>query len=421
MVLNSNLLSSQGEKFSELYCSSLPNIAKISLCQDKYTIMKSVVSLNETVKEGQVLAIDEETLSSVHSPVPGTVCAFETLPMPDGKLVECICIQLSGEFEFTGKKMEQSNWQMFPPSQRIQKIAERGIVNTFNLLKPKNLSLMVKQAKNDSIQNIFVRLFDDDMSYYTDGFISDKFFPQVVEGARLIADTIGAKNVVFFTPENFILPSDEISGLDKFKSIKASFVPVKTKYYPAGTKHDLLTLANKKLGITVDSDFFIDSCTLYNVYNAIALRTPSIDRIIHVSGDVIKSNREVRVRIGTPVSAIIAECGGFTEDIEKVIINGLINGTAIADLNTPVTKYVKSIKVVSKRGFPIQKNNECIRCGQCSAVCPQKLHPENVVFNVPSPKLLEQCTNCGLCNAVCASRIPLSQIIKIMKEEQNAF
>ena len=167
--------------------------------------------------------------------------------------------------------------------------------------------------------------------------------------------------------------------------------------------------------------FFTDSTTLYTVYNAIALRTPSIERIIHVSGDVIKSNREVRVRIGTPISSIIAECGGFSEEIEKVIINGLINGTAVADLNTPVTKYVKAIKVVSKRSFPVQKINECIRCGNCSAVCPLKLHPENIVFNVEAPKLLELCTNCGLCNAVCASRIPLSQIIKIMKEEKHAF
>ena len=197
MVLNSNLLSSQGEKFTELYCSSLPNIAKVSLCQDKYTRMKSLVSLNEIVKEGQLLAIDEQNLSSVHSPVPGRVCAFETHPMPDGKLVECILIQMSGEFEFTGKKMELSNWQMFPPSQRIQKIAERGIVNTFNLLKPENLSMMVKQAKNNSVQNICVRLFDDDMSYYTDGFITDNYFPELVEAARLIADTIAAKNVIF--------------------------------------------------------------------------------------------------------------------------------------------------------------------------------------------------------------------------------
>ncbi len=421
MILNSNLLSSQGEKFSDLYCSSLPNIAKVSLCQDKYTKLKSVVSLNDTVTEGQLLAIDENSLSSVHSPVPGKVCAFETVTMPDGKPVECICIHLSGEFEFTGKKVELSNWQMFPPSQRIQKIAERGIINTFNLLKPENLALLVKQAKNNSVQNIFVRLFDEDMSYYTDGFISDNYFPEVVEGARLIADTIGAKNVIFFTPEKFVLPPDDISGIDKYKSIQTHFISVKTRYYPAGTRHDLLNLANKKISIQTDSGFFVDSTTLYSLYNALALRTPNIDRIIHVSGDVIKTNREMRVRIGTPVSSIIAECGGFTEEIEKVIINGLINGTAIADFNTPVTKYVKSIKVVSKRGFPVQKNNECIRCGNCSSVCPLKLHPENIVFNIPSPKLLELCTNCGLCNAVCASRIPLSQIIKIMKEDKNAF
>ena len=102
---------------------------------------------------------------------------------------------------------------------------------------------------------------------------------------------------------------------------------------------------------------------------------------------------------------------------------GLISGIAISDLDTPITKYVKSIFVLSSRGFPDQRQTSCVRCGRCHNICPENLHPEKIYSNYYSDTPVKEyilntinlCTECGLCNAICPSRIPLYQTINLIK------
>ncbi|MCX7555835.1 4Fe-4S dicluster domain-containing protein [Xanthomonadaceae bacterium JHOS43] len=59
----------------------------------------------------------------------------------------------------------------------------------------------------------------------------------------------------------------------------------------------------------------------------------------------------------------------------------------------------------------------CIRCGECSAVCPAGIHPHLVLAALRGDDLtsarergLDRCSGCGQCDAYCPSRIPLSDI-----------
>ncbi|WP_039924959.1 hypothetical protein [Treponema sp. JC4] len=55
----------------------------------------------------------------------------------------------------------------------------------------------------------------------------------------------------------------------------------------------------------------------------------------------------MNIKIGTPLKDIISQIGGLAKNPKMVIINGRIRGTTASSLEVPVTRYVKSISIVS--------------------------------------------------------------------------
>ena len=93
--------------------------------------------------------------------------------------------------------------------------------------------------------------------------------------------------------------------------------------------------------------------------------------------------------------------------------------TAIYDLDTPVTKYTKSLHLMDKETCPDYTVRNCIHCGRCLQVCPVSIDPMRIVNSIQRDRLLpavreavRDCQNCGCCAIVCPSRIPLHHIIR---------
>ena len=56
----------------------------------------------------------------------------------------------------------------------------------------------------------------------------------------------------------------------------------------------------------------------------------------------------------------------------------------------------------------------CIRCGDCATACPEKLQPQQLLWELRAGNLpharehgLLECSECGNCDSACPSRIPL--------------
>ena len=214
-----------------------------------------------------------------------------------------------------------------------------------------------------------------------------------------------------------------------FNTVPLHFIPVDILKYPRGGTFDLIQLVKRSVksveNITISrKDLFIDSVTALSVYEAIVLEMPSMTRFVSVCGEAMAENKLFKVRIGTPIKNLLAECGGFCAQPSKIIMNGCIYGSAVNNFDTPITKYTKSITILRKKMFDYIPISPCIRCGNCRKICVADLQPDKIFtyhmkknqFTQTEIQMTLLCSECRLCNMVCPSRLPLFQTISEIKK-----
>ncbi|WP_455160924.1 4Fe-4S dicluster domain-containing protein, partial [Treponema lecithinolyticum] len=94
----------------------------------------------------------------------------------------------------------------------------------------------------------------------------------------------------------------------------------------------------------------------------------------------------------------------------------------------PVTKYLKTLTLLSSDSIPDLRTTQCINCGFCRSVCPMGIQPDRIFDHrinntvLPDEILLSAylCDNCALCNAACPARLPLHQTVSNYKEHPYA-
>lgn len=421
----SDLLPYKHVRYQESTNAFLPQEAIIPLLQEKDTTTFCTVKEGDVVKEGQVLATSKELYGSViHSSVPGIVSQIQYITDPDGRRVHAVKVRLQGEFSLYGKPRKAADWKSFPPSTLRRIIADNGVVNTFG--RAVSLVHQMDRLTEKNTPTLVVRLFDLEPSCFVDQFISEQHTLEIATGIEILAAALETKRVVVLVPENFTPKTELLLPEGEVEYIK---VETDTSYYPVGGKRDIISYMKKRRkDVRVSlKDLFIDSSTLYDVYEAVVYNQPVIDKFIQIAGPAVYGEGILKVRLGTSIRSLIAEFGGFIKDGGKIIVNGILMGHNVTDLDTPITKEVKSVSIIPPKDVMNPASSECIRCGMCRTVCPMGMSPDilygHYAFNREISQnhlnTLRNCSDCVLCNAVCPARLPLCQSIKLLRGAIN--
>ncbi|MGI9257363.1 MAG: electron transport complex subunit RsxC [Gammaproteobacteria bacterium] len=395
----------------------VPRNLTIPMTQQAGPAAVPLVEVGQTVHRGQLIGEPGESPSTaVHASLSGHVTAVERRTVPGGnQLIQADCVVIKVDPEATASTAEV-RWPE-SRSEQLETLRNAGIVGLGGAAFP----TAAKLRKNDGCHTLILNGAECEPYISCDDVLMREHAREVLAGARTMIELLDAKRCLVAVENDKPVAAEAITAaIDEIGDNRISLARVPT-VYPAGGERQLVEILT---GEEVPSgDYPIAcGCVCQNVGTAYAINRllrhgePLLTRIVTVTGEGITDPQNVEVPIGTPIKELIDHCGGYTEDVTRLIHGGTMMGYAISTDELPVTKATNC--VIAAHDSEVRDRYDewpCIRCGDCAEVCPARLLPQELLrysrsfeFEELDGLGLRDCIECGCCDVVCPSQIPLT-------------
>ena len=398
----------------------IPRQLVLPVAQHVGATAQPLVRIGERVLKGQCLAEPDADLGApVHASSSGKVVAIEPWPVSRrlGDPAPCIIIECDGEDRAIEHNAHSGAALDLPPEALVATLLQGGIVGLGGAVFPTAQKLM--QARSSGTQYLLLNGVECEPYISCDDALMRERAPAILGGAQILMHALRVSACYV------VVESDKPEALEQLaralgelgdERIVLKQVPT---IYPSGGEDQLVQLVtNREVpsgGLPTDVGCLVQNVgTAAAVHDWVVNREPLISRVTTVTGDGIAAPQNVRARIGTTVADVIRVAGGYTDRAEHLVIGGPMTGKSVTTDRVPLVKATNCILVVSRSPF---RNRElpCIRCGECAAVCPVQLLPQQLFWHAcadDEKKLraygLTDCIECGCCDLVCPSHIPLT-------------
>jgi electron transport complex protein RnfC len=336
-----------------------------------------------------------------------------------GQTNDALVVRLEGAFEKLGKREEIFPWEGLSPFDLQRLIAEYGIVEMEGAGRPVSEMISAIRSLKDP-KTLVVRCVFDDPWLVSDYVLCRERLKAVVEGAVIAARASRVGSIVFAVSQG-----ERDLGIRLLREAGSWGIPVSMiivgSRYPQRSRRELelvLRLYEKKEGIELGALLILGPAVLAAIYDAIKLKKPILDRYVTVGGSAVKKPQVMKVRIGTRIGEIFAECGGFVDKPRRIATGSPLQGRLVSDLDEPVIKTTYAVFAILEAQAGGTAARACIGCGECRIVCPVGLDPEELYKITQGSRKPEgsagriaECHGCGCCEIVCPSRLPLSTTI----------
>ncbi len=385
-----------------------------------------VVRVGDRVLKGQLVAEpDGEMGAPVHASSSGIVVAIEQWPVSrrHGDRAPCIIIECDGKDEAIADD-PVADYQSQAPADLLLRILDGGIVGLGGAVFPTAQKLM--QARTSETEYLILNGVECEPYISCDDMLMREHAPAILHGAQILMHALQIKAcfvaVESDKPAALVKLGEALAELDDARIVLKQVPTI----YPSGGEDQLVQLVtNREVpsgGLPTDV-----GCLVQNVGTAAAVADwilrgePLISRVTTITGDGVAAPLNVRARIGTTIAKAVQYAGGYTDQAKHLVIGGPMTGKSVTTDDVPLVKASNCVLVLGETPFA---NDElpCIRCGDCAAVCPVQLLPQQLFWYTcadDEKKLREfgliDCIECGCCDLVCPSHIPLTADFRMAK------
>lgn len=441
----------------------IPPTVTIPLRQGFGGEVTAVVKPGEKVKAGQVIGVDNKSISSpIHSSINGIVEKITTIKHFNRE-VNAVVIKSDGTKDWQSLDGYSKDWSKLSSKQIQELLYKSGVTSLDNSGIPteyKSSVISPKEVEHVIINGISTETFNLSISALLDN--ERKF--ELEEGLKILKAIMPkAKFHIAIDKDNNRLIEDFTKLLADFDWIELYSLPTK---YPQNFDEVLVpTILGKKypygysaanIGVVV-----LSIQTVLHAHDAVVLGKPLIDRTVALGGPGWNENIHIKVRVGTPIEYIMN--GRIKEDFEsRIIVNSLLTNESLSSNSLPVDRtfsvlialkenkkrelfsfvrggrnrdsysntFISSICPRSRKTSDTNIHGEhrpCISCGYCEEVCPVNIIPHLISKHVKNNMLDESvvdygifnCIECNLCSYVCPSKINVAKSIKEGQQKLN--
>lgn len=435
--LPENKRQSMGEPLGIL---DLPPELVLPLHQPAGAASLPLVRPGQQVRKGQLLAEAPRNFSSggaqadiggghvstrVHAPTSGTITAIEDRPVthPSGLAAPCLILHPDGEDRWT-ELQPCEDPDSLDRADLVERVHRAGLAGLGGAGFPTAAKL--DSPHTHRVDTLILNGAECEPYITADDRLMRDCAAEVVQGALLLARMVGQPREILVGMED-----NKPEAIAAMRAAAAGtpvdIVVFPTKYPSGGEKQLIQVLTGREvpsgqlpvqIGIAV-----VNVATACAAWRAVRYGEPLIERITTVAGGSLARQRNVRVRLGTPVEFILRQHGFDATACARVIIGGPMMGYSIEDLRAPAVITTNCVLAPSRAEMPPAPPTEaCIRCGLCAQACPASLLPQQLYWFARTEDLerarqhnLFDCIECGACSYVCPSAIPLVQYYRAAK------
>lgn len=404
----------------------IPTAVAILISQHLGAPAKILVEKGQVVKTGQLIARGEGFVSgNIHASVSGKVSKIEDIYDVSGYKRQAIFIDTTEDIWAEDIVTDSSVTReiRLNVQEIIDKILSAGIVGLGGATFPAHVKLTVPRGKKAEF--LVINGVECEPYLTADHALMLEKGEEIIVGIQLLKLALNVNKAYLGIENN---KPDAIACMKKLASAHQGIEvhSLQVKYPQGGEKQLIKAITDREVpsgGLPVDVGVVAFNVgTVFAVYEAVQKNKPLIERVVTISGKHVKNPANFRVRIGTPVSALIDAAGGMPEDTGKIIMGGPMMGKAIVSTDIPVVKGTSGILLMPEVESLRRNMKPCVRCAKCIFVCPMGLEPYLLLslsqhnnFDRMEMEHIMDCIECGSCSYTCPANRPILDFIRLGK------
>lgn len=401
-----------------LRAAAAPRVAVLALDQGSGAEAEPIVATGARVRVGtRVARAVGVAATDLHSPVAGVVVEIAARPTVNG-IGRCISIE-NDATDFRDPAMLPIDWQALDDTSLLDHLRGAGIAGLGGAAFPAAGKLALARAS--AATHLILNGAECEPWICCDDALMRTRAAEVVLGAQVMLAACGATRCTIALEDDKPEAASALAAaIAAARDDRLELVGLPA-IYPLGAERQLIEALT---GREVPHDALPPAigvvcqnvATAAAVARCVSTGEPILSRFVTVTGSGIARPGNLDVRIGTPITDLVAACGGYQGDPIRLIVGGAMTGRSLSGDDLPTTKGVNCVVAATPADLGVRGlEMPCIRCGDCAAACPARLLPQLLHRAAQGDDRdalgrlgLADCIECGCCDYVCPSVIPLT-------------